>query len=231
MTTSPYYVTLEATMNRRVKAWLLNTARTLKNYTLYYCLVINVLQNTRGGGGEGDGGGDVREVVKLCDSLVHVTSLFNQVFSSTLTPRCGLFLASLLCSGYLLCLSLHFTRNIVPITWYTFSEVLRFCLLCHLADSLRQAHLALEDAVWSLHQHLGTTHQHYPLLTALITRLNARPAHITVLGVGVLGKQLLVSLVNTALTYTAILYQYRPDNLPSVVDLLQNITNRRYDNF
>ncbi|KAG7159298.1 hypothetical protein Hamer_G021243 [Homarus americanus] len=74
-------------------------------------------------------------------------------------------------------------------------------------------HLTLEDAVWTLLQHLDINHHHHPpLLATLVTRLHSHPAHITVMGVGVLGSHIFVSLVSTAFSFTAILYQYRPLN-------------------
>nr|XP_045617746.1 uncharacterized protein LOC123770118 [Procambarus clarkii] len=127
-------------------------------------------------------------------------------------------------------------------------ELLRFYWMCYRADLLQQAvsgnkrratrttqaphltrnlsqsmrksfrHLALEDTVWELYQRLDTSQR--PLLAALASRLNSRRAVVSVGGLGVLGRRLLLSFVNLSCTYTAILYQYRPN----ILDVPDNTT-------
>lgn len=59
----------------------------------------------------------------------------------------------------------------------------------------RKANMPIEDR---LHLHGLTAH------------LRSRPARIAIGNVGVLGSHILISELNIALTFTAIVYQYRP---------------------
>lgn len=69
----------------------------------------------------------------------------------------------------------------------------------------------VEEALLDLQQHPDTPTDDRNRLLLLSLHLKSHPPHISVGGMGGLGSSTLVVLVNVALTYSAILFQYRPE--------------------
>lgn len=68
----------------------------------------------------------------------------------------------------------------------------------------------VEEALLDLQQHPDTSSDDRNRLLSLSLHLRNRPAHISVGSMGGLSSSTFVVMVNAALTYTAILFQYRP---------------------
>lgn len=68
----------------------------------------------------------------------------------------------------------------------------------------------VEEALIDLQLHPDTPTDDRNRLLSLSLHLKNRPAHISVGNVGGLSSSTLVVMVNVVLTYTAILFQYRP---------------------
>ncbi|ROT72847.1 hypothetical protein C7M84_008747 [Penaeus vannamei] len=150
----------------------------------------------------------VASILSRCQELTDLVQLYNQIFSDLLLLSCGSFLAKMMNSSYYLAINVHI--RIYDSVIYSVSEVGRFYLLCRQADSLKEAHSTLEDALLALHQRRDTPPEDRDSLLSQLVHLKSRPAHIAIGSVGVLGSDVLVTCVNVALTYTAIVFQYRP---------------------
>ncbi|ROT72853.1 hypothetical protein C7M84_008753 [Penaeus vannamei] len=154
----------------------------------------------------------VPSVMEHYEDLSGLVSLYNEVFSTWILLRCVTFLLKLAtCSYFLVAIAKERAAFAIILSHFA-EEVGRFGLLCRRADSLANASKALEDSLFALLQRPDTTPEDRIQLLSFLAHLKSRPAHIAVGSVGVLCSSLLVSLINVALTYAAILFQYQPSS-------------------
>ncbi|XP_047490747.1 uncharacterized protein LOC125040237 [Penaeus chinensis] len=153
----------------------------------------------------------VASLVKHCKKLSHLVNLYNQIFSSLVALTFLAFLATLFNSIYYVIISFgNWAMFYGGGLSYVATVICLFYLLCERADALRRAHGMVEDAILDLQHHPDTVTDDMNRLLSLSLHLKNNPAYISVGGVSGLGLSTLVAMVNVALTYTAILFQYRP---------------------
>ncbi|ROT72852.1 hypothetical protein C7M84_008752 [Penaeus vannamei] len=152
--------------------------------------------------------GNVDTVLHHITDTLHLVDMHNQVFSSWTLVRCGALLAKLLDSSYYF--TVLFCQNLWGWTLYTGNEIGSFLFLCRQADLLKENHRKVEGALFTLQQQPSTPLEDRQRLLSLSLHLKSHPAHIAIGSVGSLGTHILIILLNVALTFMAILYQYRP---------------------
>ncbi|ROT72848.1 hypothetical protein C7M84_008748 [Penaeus vannamei] len=153
---------------------------------------------------------NVGAIVVQCEEVSELVHMFNQIFSVSVLLTSGAFLGKMMNGSYYLAFTVDQPKVFYGSIIYLVTEVSRFYLLCRQADSLKEAHSMLEDALLALHQCRDTPPEDRDSLLSQLVHLKSRPAHIAIGSVGVLGSDVLVTCVNVALTYTAIVFQYRP---------------------
>ncbi|XP_064104279.1 uncharacterized protein LOC135214105 [Macrobrachium nipponense] len=143
-----------------------------------------------------------------CRYLHDLVTKYNHIFSSVMALRCFLFLIKNMALTFAVLVGYPGG----PIKFHLIEETLRFYMVCSFGDNLFQLHEDVEDGVLALQESNNTYEGDRLLYHALASRMSARPAFVSIGGTVSLGRGMMAAFLNVALTYTIIMFQYKPSD-------------------
>ncbi|XP_068209443.1 uncharacterized protein [Palaemon carinicauda] len=150
----------------------------------------------------------VQVVRDHCRYLHDLVTQYNRIFSSLMALRCFLFLIKMMALTFAVLVG--YPGQLAK--FYLIDEILRFYMVCAFSDNLFQLHQDVEDGVLALQESNNTYNEDRLLYHALASRMSARPAFVSISGTVSLGRGMMAAFVNVALTYTVIMFQYKPED-------------------